>query len=96
MTAQLRVIDGRYGEAVTLPRTLVVEAAMNAKALADDLRSVLAAIELRTFAGSRAGVINEIGRGMHRLGELETAFLDLAGIADRAPSDPTDAALVAA
>lgn len=91
----LRLV-GRPAPTVTIERHLVVGAAMNAKALADDLRSVLTAIELRTFQGSPAGVVNEIGRGMHRLGELETAFLDLAGIADRAPSDPSDTAASAA
>lgn len=89
----LRLVDGRYGQHVTLPRTVVVEAAMNAKALADDLEAVLAAIEQRTWANSRAGVINEVGRGRHRIGELRGAFLELAGIAESGtPSDPADAA----
>lgn len=91
----LRLVDGRYGQHVTLPRTVVVEAAMNAKALADDLEAVLAAIEQRTWANSRAGVINEVGRGRHRIGELRGAFLELAGIADRAPSDPAGEASAA-
>lgn len=91
---KLRLV-GRPSPTVTIERHLVVGAAMNAKALADDFRSVLAAIELRTFQGSRSGVINEIGRGHHRLAEMEAAFLELAGIAERAPSDPSNAARVA-
>lgn len=94
-TPTLRLV-GRPAPTVTIERHHVVGAAMNAKALVDDLRAVLNAIELRTFQGSPAGVINEIGRGMHRLEELEAAFLDLAGIADRTPSDPANAARTAA
>lgn len=88
----LTVLPGRPAPTVTIERHLVVGAAMNAKALADDVERALHAIEQRIFANNRAGAVNEIGRALVRVGELETAFLDLAGIADTAPSDPADAA----
>ena len=81
---------------VTLPRYRVVEAAMDAKALADDLERALAAIEQRMWAGNRAGAVNEIGRAQLRIGQLREAFLELAGIADTAPTDPAPATRVAA
>jgi predicted metal-dependent TIM-barrel fold hydrolase len=86
---------GRRAPTVTVERHLVVGAAMNAKALADDIDHALAAIEARLWAGNRAAAVNEIGRAHHRIAELRQSFLDLAGIADRAPSDPTDAVVAA-
>lgn len=93
---RLRVVDGRYQQFVTLPRTQIVDAAMDAEALAGDLERALNAIEQRMWAGSRAGAVNEIGRARVRIDELRQSFRALAGLADRAPSDPTDAAVVAA
>lgn len=87
MTA-LRLI-GRPSPTVTIERHLVVGAAMDAKALADDLESALGAIEQRLFAGNRAAAVNEIGRAHLRVAELRDSFLALAGIADRAPTEPS-------
>lgn len=89
--AQLRVLRGRPSPTVTIERHRVVGAAMDAKALADDLENVLGAIEQRMWAGNRAGAVNEIGRAYHRIEELRDAFLELAGIADTAPTDPATA-----
>lgn len=80
---------------VTLPRYRVVEAAMDAKALADDLERALGAIEQRIFAGNRAGAVNEIGRALFRVAELRGSFLELAGLSDTAPTDPSSAARAA-
>lgn len=91
MRPVLTVLPTR-SETVTLPRYRVVEAAMDAKALADDVERALRAIEQRLFAGNRAGAVNEIGRAHLRIAELRSAFLELAGIADRAPSDPSTSA----
>lgn len=90
MRPALTVLPPR-SETVTLPRYRVVEAAMDAKALADDIDRALAAIEQRLFAGNRAGAINEMGRAHYRVSELRSAFLELAGLADSTPSDPADA-----
>ena len=83
---------GRPSPTVTIERHLVVGAAMDAKALADDLEHALSAIEQRIFAGNRAGAVNEIGRAHLRVEELRQSFLDLAGIADRSPTEPNAAA----
>lgn len=91
MRPVLRVVR-ETSETVSLPRYRVVEAAMDAKALADDLERALGAIEQRMWAGNRAGAVNEIGRAHHRIEELRTAFLELAGIADSTPTDPPGAA----
>lgn len=77
---------------VTLPRYRVVEAAMDAKALADDIERGLHAIEQRVFAGNRAGAVNEIGRALFRVEQLRVSFLELAGLAESAPTDPANAA----
>ena len=61
---------GRPSPTVTIERHLVVGAAMDAKALADDLEHALSAIEQRIFAGNRAGAVNEIGRAHLRVEEL--------------------------
>ena len=92
MRRQLRLLRGRPSPTVTIERHLVVGAAMNAEALAADIERALAAIEQRMWAGNRAGAVHEIGRAHHRIQELRGAFLDLAGIADRAPTEPTNAA----
>jgi len=92
MRPVLTVLPAR-SDSVTLPRYRVVEAAMDAKALADDVERALLAIEQRLFAGNRAGAVNEVGRAHHRIGEMRTAFLELAGLADTAPTDPSTAAL---
>lgn len=92
----LTVLPGRPAPTVTIERHLVVGAAMNAKALADDIERALRAIEQRIFAGNRAAAVNEVGRALLRVDELETAFLDLAGIADSTPSDPADTAAAVA
>lgn len=95
MTA-LRVLAGRPSPTVRVERHLVVGAAMNAEALAQDLESALTAIEARVWAGNRAAAVNEIGRAHYRIRQLREAFLELAGIADRSPSDPSSAARAAA
>ena len=96
MRATLRVLPGRPAPTVTIERHLVVGAAMDAKSLADDLEAALAAIEQRLWAGNRAGAVNEIGRAHVRIAQLRESFLDLAGIADSTPSDPSNAAAAAA
>ena len=96
MQPQLRVLPGRPSPTVTIERHRVVGAAMDAKALADDLEHALNAIEQRVFAGNRSGAVNEIGRAHHRIAELREAFLELAGIADTTPTDPATAARAAA
>lgn len=97
MRTQLRVLPGRPSPTVTVARHLVVGAAMDAKSLADDMERALNAIEQRMWAGNRGGVLLEISRAHHRIGELRRSFLDLAGIADRTPTDPAnDAARAAA
>lgn len=89
---RLRLLPGGPVQTVTVQRHLIVGAAMDAKALADDIESALEAIEARLWAGNRAAAVNEIGRAHLRVGQLRTAFLELAGIADRAPTEPTNAA----
>ena len=91
MRAQLRLLPGKPSPTVTIARHLVVGAAMDAKALADDIDQALTAIEQRLFAGNRAGAVHEISRAHFRVEELRAAFLELAGIADRSPSDPANA-----
>lgn len=91
MHPPLRVVRDT-SETVTLPRYRVVEAAMDAKALADDLERALGAIEQRMWANNRAAAVNEIGRAHLRIEQLRKAFLELAGIADRNPSDPATTA----
>ena len=94
MRPVLTVLPAR-SETVVIPRYRVVEAAMDAKALADDIDRALAAIEQRMWAGNRPAAINEIGRAHVRVAELREAFLELAGLADRTPSDPDTAAAAA-
>lgn len=91
MRPALTVLPAR-SETVTLPRYRVVEAAMDAKALADDLEAALAVIEQRMWTNNRAAAVNEIGRAHIRIEQLRQAFLELAGIADRNPSDPATTA----
>jgi hypothetical protein len=95
MAAALRLV-GRPFPTVTVERHLVVGAAMDAKALADDLESALNAIEQRLFAGNRAAAVNEIGRAHLRIDELRQSFLELAGIADHLPTEPSTSAASAA
>jgi hypothetical protein len=92
MTTPLRVLHGRPSPTVTIQRHLVVGAAMNAEALAADLESALGGIAACMWAGNRPGAINQIGRAHLRIEELRAAFLELAGIADRAPTEPTTTA----
>lgn len=87
----LRLV-GRPSPTVTIERHLVVGAAMDAKALADDLETALRAIEQRVFAGNRAAAINEIARALFRVTELRGSFLELAGLSDTTPTDPDTAA----
>ncbi len=96
LNRRLSIVDGRSADEVTLPRYRVVEAAMDAIALADDLSQALAAIEQRMWSNNRAGAINEIGRAGLRIEQLRDAFAGLAGLADTAPTDPGAAARVAA
>lgn len=93
MAATIHTLPGRPAPTVTVARHLVVGAAMNAEALAQDLESALNAIEARLWAGNRAAAVNEIGRAHHRINELRDAFRELAGIADTTPTEPTRAAL---
>jgi hypothetical protein len=93
MQTRLRALPRVPPPRVTVERHLIVGAAMNAEALAADLESALGGIAACLFAGNRSGAMNQIGRAHHRIEELRTAFLDLAGIADRAPTEPTTAAL---
>jgi hypothetical protein len=79
-----------------LPRYLVTEAAMDATALADDMTAALAAIEQRVWGNNRAGAISEIARALVRIEALRGAFTGLAGFADTAPTDPGEAAQLAA
>ena len=94
MAPQLRLV-GRPSPTVTIERHLVVGAAMDAKALADDIDRALAAIEQRMWAGNRPAAINEIARAHVRVAELRESFLALAGLADRTPSEPNTAAAAA-
>jgi hypothetical protein len=94
MATGLRLV-GHPSPTVTIERHLVVGAAMDAKALADDLERALGAIEQRIFAGNRAAAVNEIGRAHVRVAELRESFMALAGIADRSPTEPNVAATAA-
>lgn len=96
LNRRLTLVDGRTTDFVTLSRTSVVEAAMEATALADELTLALAAIEQRVWAGNRAGAVHEIGRAGYRIEQLRSAFTDLAGLSDTAPTDPGVAARPAA
>jgi hypothetical protein len=87
----LTVLPAR-SETVTLPRYRVVEAAMDAKALTDDLERALEAIAQRMWSGNRAAAVNEIGRAHLRIAEMRGAFLELAGLGETTPSDPSNAA----
>ena len=73
---------------VTLPKYLVVEAAMDAESLAAELEQTLDLITDRIFSGNRAGAVDAIGRAHHRIDELRGSFLALAGIADLSPTEP--------
>lgn len=79
-------------ERVSLPRYLLVEAAMDAIAVTDDLTRALAAIEQRVWAGNRAAAIQELNRAAYRLEHSRGALAELAGIADSAPTEPPEAA----
>lgn len=92
--ARLRVVRST-SENVSLPRYLVVETAMEAMASADEVVLSLASVEQRIWAGNRAAAMNELNRAGFRLEQMRDALADLAGIADRAPTEPGAAAAVA-
>ena len=94
MRPTLTVLPAR-SETVVLPRYRVVEAAMDAKALADDLERTLGVIEQRIFAGNRSAAVNEIGRAHVRIAEMRESFLELAGLGETSPTEPNTAAAAA-
>lgn len=91
---RLRVIRAN-SEDISLPRYLVVETAIEATAAADEIALSIAAIEQRIWSGDRAAAINELNRAGYRVEQMRGALAELAGLADRAPTEPGAAAAVA-
>lgn len=81
---QLHLVEPAEVAVIAVPAGLLEDALTNAAAIADDLQAGLDAAERFAWSGSRAGVLNEIGRMSTRIDTFRDAFAAL----DPKPTNP--------
>lgn len=83
---RLRLVDGRSDDYIELPRHLIVEVAVDAQALADELDEDLQDAYDRVWRGDRAKALIAISGLQLSARSLRASFHALAGIAEAAPA----------
>lgn len=92
MARQLRVVDGRVSDFVRVPRTALVEPAMEVQALGGDLAKELATLYALVWAGKRQRALVVLSGIQLSLSGTIAAVRELTGYIEELPSDSPDTA----